>query len=195
MPTTNLDATFWNQRYEEGSTGWDLGAVSPVFKELLQHETRRDIKVLIPGAGNAYEADYLLELGFQHITIADWSERVCGPLNEKYAHRPEMHIECIDFFQLQPTFDLILEQTFFCALDPALRPAYVNKMANLLPTGGVLTGVLFDREFEGGPPFGGQAADYAELFKPMFLTHIWEPCKCSVAPRAGTELMFRIIKK
>ena len=195
MPTINLDATFWNQRYEEGSTGWDLGAVSPVFKELLQHENRRDSKVLIPGAGNAYEADYLLELGYQHITIADWSERVCGQLKQKYAGRREVHIACIDFFQLQPSFDLILEQTFFCALDPALRPAYVNKMANLLPTGGVLTGVLFDRDFDGGPPFGGRAADYAELFTPHFLTDIWEPCRCSVLPRAGTELMFRIIKK
>ncbi|MBL7755039.1 MAG: methyltransferase domain-containing protein [Chitinophagaceae bacterium] len=195
MRLMNLDAAFWNQRYEEGSTGWDLGTVSPVFKELLQHEPRRNIRVLIPGAGNAYEADYLLELGYQNITIADWSERVCGQLNEKYAHQPEVHIECIDFFQLQPAFDLILEQTFFCALDPSLRSAYAKKMAELLAPGGVLTGVLFDREFEGGPPFGGRASEYAELFNPLFSTEIWEPCMCSVAPRAGTELMFRIIKK
>ncbi|MFN5665593.1 MAG: hypothetical protein ACK461_10475, partial [Bacteroidota bacterium] len=30
-------------------------------------------RILIPGAGNAYEAGYLFQIGFQNVYICDWS--------------------------------------------------------------------------------------------------------------------------
>lgn len=43
---------------------------------------------------------------------------------------------------------VLMEQTFFCAINPSLRKDYVAKMHELLAPNGKLVGVLFDKEFE-----------------------------------------------
>ncbi len=101
-----------------------------------------------------------------------------------------LQLVCGDFFQHSGQYDLILEQTFFCAIDPALRPAYVLKMKELLSTDGKLAGLLFNRDFPGGPPFGGHKAEYEALFAEYFQIHTLETCTNSVGPRAGVELFF-----
>jgi hypothetical protein len=63
-------------------------------------------------------------------------------------------------------------------------------MNGLLSFCGKLAGLLFDRTFEGGPPFGGSKAEYMTLFAPHFKISTMETCTNSVAPRAGTELFF-----
>ncbi|WP_412783757.1 hypothetical protein, partial [Aeromonas sanarellii] len=68
----------------------------------------------------------------------------------------ESHLIENDFFELDDKFDLILEQTFFCALDPELRNQYATKMYNLLNTNGKIAGLLFNFPLTNeGPPFGG----------------------------------------
>ena len=137
----------------------------------------------------------LLKLGYTHLTIVDIAPTVVARLKEKYADRPEIQILCGDFFQHEGSYDLILEQTFFCALVPSLRSAYVEKMAELLKSGGLLVGVFFDRDFEGGPPFGGHAEEYRTLFTPYFELLDFSPCIRSAAPRAGSELFIRMRKR
>ena len=87
-----------------------------------------------------------------------------------------------------------VEQTFFCALNPAERPAYAKKMSELLVPGGKVAGVLFDAEFEGGPPFGGNREEYSRYFVPFFKIKTLERCYNSIKPRAGREL-FMILEK
>jgi len=60
-----------------------------------------------------------------------------------------------DFFNHKGEYDLIIEQTFFCALPPTMRQKYVWKMHELLAKDGILAGLLFNRKFEVSPPFGG----------------------------------------
>ena len=68
-------------------------------------------------------------------------------------------------------------------------------MVNLLPSGGKIAGVLFDREFEHkGPPFGGTNAEYKSLFEKEFELKIFESCFNSFIKRAETEL-FIVLKK
>jgi len=190
-----LNQDFWNQRYENGQTGWDLGEACPAFVHYFSQDRNRDHAILIPGAGNAHEADMLLKLGYTHLTIVDIAPTVVARLKEKYADRPEIQILCGDFFLHEGSYDLILEQTFFCALDPSLRSAYVEKMAELLKPGGLLLGVLFDRDFEGGPPFGGHAEEYRALFTPYFELLDFSTCIRSASPRAGSELFIRMRKR
>ncbi|MBL7796422.1 MAG: methyltransferase domain-containing protein [Saprospiraceae bacterium] len=193
--------TDWEKRWQTGQTGWDLGAASPpltAYADQMPPE-KRHLRVLIPGCGNGYEALNLLQHGFTNITMVDIAPTAVERLRKRLAaHKPdwETHLQviCADFFTLEGPFDLILEQTFFCALDPVQRPAYVQKMHDLLATGGTLAGVLFDREFEGGPPFGGDAAEYEDLFQPRFHIRTLAPCYNSIAPRAGSEVFF-ILKK
>lgn len=189
-----LSADFWNERYEQGETGWDLGSVSPPIQAFVDGLTDHRLNILIPGAGNAYEAAYLMEKGFSNIFIVDFAEQALTNFAKNHPDFPEEQLVCSDFFEFTGTFDLIIEQTFFCAIDPALRLAYVKQVSSLLKPGGMLAGVLFDRQFDAGPPFGGSKTEYMELFQPWFSNVQMEPCMNSVAPRAGTEIFIRCTK-
>ncbi len=101
-----------------------------------------------------------------------------------------------DFFKHEGKYHLILEQTFFCALDPGIRPHYARKMHELLGEDGVLAGLLFKIEFDkSGPPFGGSEEEYKALFNPYFTILQWEDCKESIPQREGTELLFALKAK
>jgi SAM-dependent methyltransferase len=100
----------------------------------------------------------------------------------------------LDFFELNGSFDLVIEQTFFCALDPSLRNAYVDKMLEILTSNGKIVGLLFNRDFEGGPPFGGNEEEYRSLFSSKFNILILEESYNSIAPRQGAEV-FIIFRK
>jgi thiopurine S-methyltransferase len=68
-------------------------------------------------------------------------------------------------------------------------------MHELLKNEGKLVGVLFDRDFENSPPFGGNAEEYRNYFEPYFTFKVFEPCRNSIAPRAGSELFMILQKK
>ena len=189
MSETLLDAHYWNERYQNSATGWDIGAISTPLKEYIDQLDSKEIRILIPGCGNAYEAAYLLEKGFTNITLIDIAPALTKKLADQFpAHiNKSLHIITGDFFQLQGQYDLILEQTFFCALDPALRDNYASKMKELLAPQGKLAGVLFNRDFPGGPPFGGSIAEYKKLFSGYFESVYLEPCYNSIEPRKDAE--------
>lgn len=170
-----------------------MGFASPPLLNIIDGLADKDLKILIPGAGNAYEAEYLLRKGFTNITVADISGVVIEILQQRFKDNPSLHLKHIDFFELDENFDVILEQTFFCALDPAYREQYVSKMAQLLNSGGKLSGVLFNRNFEEGPPFGGSRNEYLKLFIASFNVVQFEPCVNSIEPRAGSELQFSCV--
>ena len=193
----SLDATYWNNRYSEKQTGWDLGDVSPPLKTYIDHLKDKSIRILIPGCGNCYEAAYLLEKGFQDITVIDIAPLVIESIQKKLPPGISHKLNIIngDFFDLNEQFDLILEQTFFCALDPSLREAYAIKMKAILKPGGKLAGVLFNRDFDGGPPFGGNEKAYHALFSKFFQINIMAPCYNSIEPRSGSEVFIEFEKK
>lgn len=184
-----LDADYWSKRYEQQQTGWDIGYGSTPLIDFLQTITDKTIAILIPGCGNAYEADWLLEHGFEHVTVLDISPVLTGALKQRFQGRP-INIITDDFFHHQQQYDLILEQTFFCALDPSLRGNYVEHMYQLLKPGAQLAGVLFNRQFEGGPPFGGTKEEYEPLFSKYLHIKKMELCTNSIPPRKGSELFF-----
>ena len=191
-----FSATFWNERYETQQTGWDLKAPSTPLKEYIDQIEDKSIRILIPGCGNAYEAEYLLEKGFTDITLVDISDVLAAKIQEKFKAFPQIKVLNQDFFTLEDSFDLILEQTFFCALNPELRPSYVEKMGQLLSKNGKLVGVLFNREFGNPfPPFGGSKEEYETLFSPLFEINKMDQCYNSIPPRAGSELFIQLQTK
>lgn len=193
---TKLDQAYWDERYQQGYTGWDIGHVADPLKAYFDQLTNKDLSILIPGGGNSYEAIYLMEQGFTNVTIVDISTVVTERLQLKHAHWLDkgLRIICSDFFELNERFDRVIEQTFFCALTPDLREAYARKMASILSQDGKLVGLWFDRDFEGGPPFGGKAGDYQALFSRYFQEVQFTSCMNSIQPRSGTEV-FGIISK
>jgi len=194
-----LSKSYWNTRYKTEDIGWDLGQVSPPLKAFFDGlpENYKSKAILIPGGGNAYEAEYLHYLGFKQVYVADVSERALQNFKTRVPSFPDTHLIHNDFFKLEVhRFDLIIEQTFFCALDPKLRPKYAKKMSQLLTPNGSLTGVLFQFPLTvKGPPFGGDAAEYRSYFEPYFTIDILEPCYNSIGSRAGKELFFSLFKQ
>lgn len=191
----NLDQNFWSEKYQANQLGWDLGGISPPLKAYIDQIKNKEIAILIPGAGNAYEAGYLLEQGFKNVNVLDIAKEPLHNLKKRAPNFPGNQMFQEDFFKHQGTYDLILEQTFFCALDPSLRVDYIDKMKSLLKSNGKLVGLLFDFRLDDlGPPFGGSEDAYTIDFKKRFQLNTIAPCYNSIKPRQGKEL-FIIFEK
>lgn len=189
-----LDQNYWDTQYKSKTTGWDLGTISTPIRSYIDSLTDKNIRILIPGGGNSYEAEYLLHKGFTNITVLDIAPTLVHQLQDKFAEKEGIQIVLGDFFEHQGEYDLIIEQTFFCALPPSLRQRYVWKMHQLLAGKALLVGLLFNRTFEKGPPFGGSLSEYEHLFQHSFYQQHLATCNNSVSPRAGTELWFEFEK-
>lgn len=190
-----LGENFWSERYKSGLIGWDIGSPSFPLVQYLDQIENKSIRVLIPGAGNAYEADYAFRLGFSNIHILDISAEPLNQFRLKYPDFPKENLHHQNFFNHCSSYDLILEQTFFCALDPSLREKYSQKVLELLNPEGKLVGVLFDRTFDfQGPPFGGSKDEYLTYFVEKFEIEIFEPCYNSIPERFGSELFIKLKK-
>ncbi|MDV7188332.1 SAM-dependent methyltransferase [Lutibacter sp. TH_r2] len=193
---TKFDKQYWDLKYEKNKTGWDIGYISTPIKTYINQLTNKNLKILIPGAGNSYEAEYLHENNFNKVRVIDIAFQPLLNLKKRFPDFPEKDLINMNFFSHEDKYDLILEQTFFCALDPSLREAYVNKMYNLLNDGGKIVGLLFDFELtKQGPPFGGNIIEYIQLFYAKFEVRVLERCYNSIKPRDGRELFFIFEKK
>ena len=189
-----LDQTYWDNQYQANATGWDLGQVSPPIKTYINTIENKDAKILIPGCGNTYEAEYLLQLGFTNITVIDIAPTLVENLKQKFVNNKNITIVLGDFFEHQGKYDFIIEQTFFCALPPTMRQKYVWKMHQLLTDYGKLFGLLFNREFEVSPPFGGSLNEYEHLFTKAFIFNSISLAGNSIPSRANTELFIEFQK-
>ena len=191
-----LNKNYWEDRYKSNETGWDVGSITTPLKEYIDQIQDKNLKILIPGAGNGYEVDYLTEKGFTNVFVIDLAEAPLQNIQDRNPNLPKENLIQNDFFELNDTFDLILEQTFFCALNPELRKQYVSKMHSLLKPGGKIFGLLFDFPLtEVGPPFGGSKEEYLNLFSNDFHIKTLEPAYNSIKPRAGKELFFIVLPK
>ena len=188
-------ANNWNEKYLFNATGWDAKTITTPIKEYIDQLEDKSIKILIPGAGYGHEAAYIYDQGFKNTFLNEWSEEAVKRFTSKYPNFPKSHIIQGDFFAIEDCFNLIIEQTFFCALHPSLRSDYSEKTASLLSSQGKLVGVLFDFPLtENGPPFGGDRASYLSIIGEHYEIIMLEKCYNSILPRKDTEL-FMIAQK
>lgn len=191
-----LDENYWEERWINEKTSWDIGYSSPAIEEYILQYPNKQASILIPGCGNAYEVEFLWNRGFSNITVLDISTTAAQILRDKYQDRKGVTVICEDFFNHHGKYDLVIEQTFFCALHPDFRPQYVNKMHGLLNKGGRIIGVLFNRVFEkDGPPFGGSVLEYQNLFNNDFEIQKMEECYNSIEARKGSEVFINLQKQ
>ena len=165
----HLSEEFWDQKYQNNKIGWDLGEVSPPLRAYFDQLENKGQTILIPGGGHSYEAEYLHNKGFKNIYVVDLSETALENIQHRVPTFPKEYLIHKNFFDLQMSFDLIIEQTFFCAIDPKLRQQYAAKTSQLLKEGGKLVGLLFDAPLNTEhPPFGGSKTEYLNYFPPSF---------------------------
>lgn len=191
-----LDQDYWQDKWQNKQTRWDIGYASPAITTYIEEYSNQNAAILIPGCGNAYEAEFLVKNGFSNITLIDIAPKAVEILKEKFSVYPTVKIICEDFFKHDGHYDLIIEQTFFCAINPNNRKAYAQKSAELLNPGGKIIGLLFNRLFEHeGPPYGGSEKEYRHIFSPYFDIQTMELCCNSIEARKGTELFIILNKK
>lgn len=189
----------WQRHYDEKDLGWDLGQVSPPFVSLLESNVIIPGKTLIPGCGRGHEVVYLAENGFD-VTAVDYSMGAVDYLRQVVLQRKlDSEILHMDFFDLNSThdciYDLLIEQTFFCAISPDERTLYVAKVARVLKSGGMLAGLFYNTGQEGGPPFNTTKEDIIKYFSKLFEIRELAKAKNSIEQRKNKELLAIFIKK
>ena len=195
MTTVDLNSDYWNTRYVQNKTGWDIGYANPIHINYVFDNIDKTARILIPGAGSGYELSILWNNGYTNIFAIDLSEEARERFLSQHPLFPKDQYLVGNFFELDHKFDLILEQTFFCAIDPQLRNRYAEKTWGILNQNGKLFGVLFSVKFEVGPPFGGNIQEYENLFSSKFSILKLENCEDSISPRQGKEVIIELMKK
>ena len=196
MEMNDLNASFWEDKYLNNATGWDIGHISTPIKAYFEQVENKNLSILIPGCGNGYEAEFLHKAGFNNVHILDIAERPLTNFNNRVSDFPKDQLIHGNFFDHKGTYDLIIEQTFFCALNPLLRGDYIKKVNQLLSKKGKLVGLLFDFSLtDQGPPFGGSLEEYIRSFSYLFDIKILEKSYNSIDSRKDRELFIIFEKK
>jgi SAM-dependent methyltransferase len=194
------DPRFWESRYEAKDTGWDLGAAAPPIAEFFARASapKPPARVIVPGCGRGHDALHLAKLGFEVLAVdfADpalaalrrrrrnlWIPAArCRTLRSDVVHLPA---------RLAGSFDLWLEHTCFCAIDPALRDGYVRTAAQVLRPGGLFVGLMYPfREAGDGPPFPVSEGEVASRFRGAFEILSKETPHNSIERRRGEERLY-----
>ena len=188
----------WQDHYDSNDLGWDLGQVAPPFVELWEKGKLSLGKVLVPGCGRGHEVIFLAENGFE-VTGIDFSEGAVTYLGNALKKRNlKGRILHQDFFSLDDThdgvYDLVIEQTFFCAISPRQRQDYVLKVSRMLKPGGMLVGLFYHTDKQGGPPYNTTREDIETHFSENFEIQELDKTSLSSEQRKGKEWL-GILKK
>jgi len=191
----DFNESYWTDKYKSNQIGWDTGSITTPIKEYIDQLEDKNLRILVPGCGNGHEVKYLHDQGFGNVTVVDISAEPFKTLAPQCTNWSDHSFIVGDFFNHTGSYDLIIEQTFFCALVPGLRQAYADKMHDLLAENGKLSGVFFNIPLGiDNPPFGGHRDEYLEFFQNKFEFNIFDECYNSIKPRAGNELFINLKK-
>ncbi|KAJ0969355.1 hypothetical protein J5N97_022232 [Dioscorea zingiberensis] len=162
----------WEKCWEEGLTPWDLGQPTPIFTHLLQTGNLPKGRVFIPGCGSGYDV-VAIAGPERHVVGLDISYTAMKRAEELSSSSPNASyctFLAADFFTYQPSelFDLIIDYTFFCAIDPTMRAAWAKKIGDILKPDGELLTLMFPIGDEaGGPPYSVSVPEYEKVLNPI----------------------------
>jgi cyclopropane fatty-acyl-phospholipid synthase-like methyltransferase len=144
-------------------------------------------RVLSPGCGRGLDALECARRG-ANVVAVDWSATAVHDLKARYEekrseYRGTVEVVSGDFFALEPhAVDVVVEHTFFCAIDPGMRGTYVKRLSQWVKPGGYLVGNFFIlpedlaqtlpalslTQSGEGPPFASTVKELEELFTSNF---------------------------
>lgn len=187
----------WEERYQRGETGWDRGGVSPALLHWLESGELQPCRLLVPGCGRGYEVVELAKRGFA-VTAIDIAPSAVAFLQQRLDEADlTATVICADLFTYQPEqlFDAVYEQTCLCAIQPAARVAYEQRLYSWLREGGMLFALFMQTGVSGGPPFHCDVTHMQALFHAKRWQ--WPPCEAMTVPHHGGkfELGHKIVKR
>ncbi len=195
-----LTPTFWETRYQAGTTRWDLGAAAPPFECLLNAaDAPQPGRMLVLGMGRGHDALLFAARGFEVIGVDFAPSAVVAAQAAAQERGLTAQFLQRDIFELADefasAFDYVLEHTCFCAIAPSQRPAYAQLVHTLLRPGGELIALFWAHSRPGGPPFGCDLEAIHDLFDPGFEVRSIDRPHNSVASRQHEEYLARFSVK
>lgn len=190
---------FWEEIYQGGRAGWDLGGPTPVFRRLLASQEFKPGRMIVLGAGRGHDAREFARHGFQ-VTAVDFAADAVQAMQDLSDPNAPIEIVQRDLFQLPVewtgAFDYFLEYTCFCAIDPKRRAEYADVVSRLLKPSGIYIDLAFPLDSHaGGPPFAVSVPEILRLFaeRGFQLLERGRPTN-SVPDRQGLEELLIFLK-
>ena len=189
---TVRDEKYWSDVYRtEENPGWNLNSAAEAFKDMLPRLKLTKSRVLVLGCGEGHDAAHFAEAG-HIVTAVDISPEAIARAQKKYAEFKNIKWVEADIFALPKEwlhqFDIVVEHTCFCAIDPTQRSALAQIWIRLLAPQGKLMAIFFTMEKKEGPPFGATEWEIRARLKKSFTFLFWGRWRGSIAKRQGREL-------
>jgi SAM-dependent methyltransferase len=189
---STTDSSYWEQRYQEKTTRWDLGQAAPAFVSLLNSQpTLSPGRTAVLGCGRGYDALLFAENGFEVLGFDFAPSAIAEATSLAQAAGSTAQFLQRDIFDLAmefpQDFDYVVEHTCFCAIPPERRPEYVQLASSLLRPKGELIALFFTHNRSGGPPFGSTPTEIVQYFEADFEILSLELVANSVPSRQGEE--------
>ena len=197
-PRVGYSCDDWERHYEEKDLRWDLDEVAPPFVRLWEERKFSPCKAIVPGCGAGHEVMFLAKQGF-NVTALDYTHGAIKLIKSAFEENNYSgEVLQQDFFELDcnynEKFELMLEHTFFCAINPNMRQEYVETAKRILKPGGYLVGLFYETNEDGGPPFNTHKEDIEKYFSSSFKIESLSKTPHSAKQRRGKEWL-GILKK
>jgi SAM-dependent methyltransferase len=192
---TPSDAAFWEHLYRDEEASWELGRAAPPLAMYFAGHRPEGARVLVVGCGRGHEARMLAERGASVVAI-DISTRAIAAARAATPDGASVEFRVHDLFvPLAERFDLVVEHTCFCAIDPERRDEYVDRTADALVPGGRLVGLFYVHEKPGGPPHTTDEKELRARFGRRFVIESLEDAEGSALAREGQELLGEFVRR
>ncbi|KAG0368229.1 TPMT family [Gamsiella multidivaricata] len=188
----------WNELWKRDIHPWDKETPSPALIEVIEQkpisaQIPKSGNALVPGCGRGVDVFYLGNENRKAygLDISPIAVQQCKDIRtKKGVSESQAEFMVGDFFKFDiPSggFQLVYDYTFFCAIQPELRPAWGRRMAELIPTDGVLITLMYPLgNHADGPPFAVSEAAYHEQLDSNFACLLVDSCS-SFDTRQGKE--------
>jgi len=192
---------FWNKRYLDYNTAWDIGSPTPILTNYLI-KNKKIGKVCVLGCGNGHDALEFAKYN-NDVYAVDFAEQALNNLNEA-SNKNRLMINLVneDIFNLRNNydtfFDLVFEYTCFCAIDPERREEYFDVVHGILKKDGLLFAIFIplDKEINrDGPPFGVDLKQIEKIISNKFEIIENKFSDLSIKPRKDREKLVILKKK
>ena len=189
-------SAFWSQRYQAGDAGWDLGVAAPPLVRGMDALPKG--RAVVVGCGRGHEVVALAARGFDALGLDFAAEAVAATQALLAQRKLKGRAEQADLFALpgaHAPFDLWVEHTCFCAIDPGRRDEYVEAAARSLKPGGRLLGLFYVHGRPGGPPFATTPDEVRARFAPRFDVESLALAPDSHPRRKGEEWLGVLVRR
>ena len=152
---------FWEKRYSDNNIPWDTETTTPALINSINHSSSKKIAIL--GCGYSKDSIFLAKKNHSVYSI-DFAAKPIDYLNDikKRESLDTLFPIQKDIFETKSEysnfFDIVLEYTCFCAIDPQRRIEYINSVNRILNKNGQFIALFFpierrEKDSDKGPPF------------------------------------------